>query len=88
MLALVRWLPADAAVWVDEPAAWTLERELQAATLELLGEVLRATLIAGGVKRSAIPRSIKVPRPRSAVAERARHFDPYMFTAWLAAASK
>ena len=84
MIGLVRWLPHDAAVWADTPAAWTVERELAAATVEVLGEVLRGVLASGGAKK--LPKSIKVPRAVKPAAASAK-FDPYRFTAWLASAA-
>ena len=91
MRALLRWLPHDAAVWVGTPMAWTVERELMATTVELLGELLRAVMASGGVKRSRLPKPIKVPRPDGLLAQaqqqRPTKFDPYRFTAWLASVS-
>jgi hypothetical protein len=83
MIALIRWLPPDASVWADTPAAWTVERELAASTVEMLGEVLRGVIAATGSKK--LPKSIKVPRFVTPAAAKGK-FDPYRFTAWLASA--
>lgn len=86
MGALIRWLPPEAAVWADTPASWTLDRELSAVTVELLGEVVRGLSAQVARRRSDIPRSIRIPRPVDHAAPAAR-FDPIAFTAWLTTAS-
>jgi hypothetical protein len=83
MGVLIRWLPPDAAVWHDTPASWSLERELSAATVELLGEVVRGVTALGGVRRSSLPPSVKVPRIREPAEPAQAKFDPIAFTAWL-----
>jgi len=86
MRALLRWLPHDAAVWTNTPMAWTVERELMAATVELLGELVRATAAMAGTPRRKLPKSITVPRPEGLRQQQQApaKFDPYRFTAWLA----
>lgn len=42
---------------------WTVERELQASTLEVLSAHAVAYLAAHGVKQSKLPPPIRVPRP-------------------------
>lgn len=91
MRALVEWLPPDAAVWADTSASWTVERELAAVQAELLGEVSRAVFAANGVRKSRWPKSVEVPRDLGrldldvAPDPTPTRFDPFRFTAWLAA---
>jgi hypothetical protein len=88
MGTLIRWLPPEAAVWADTPAGWTIERELAAATVELLGEAVRGLSAQVARRRSDIPRSIRIPRPINRDAPSpAKRFDPVAFTAWLSLAS-
>jgi hypothetical protein len=84
---LIRWLPPDAAVWADTPASWSLERELAASTVELLGEVVRGLAAQVAARRSQVPASIRVPRPTGPAPATRERFDPVAFTAWLSLAA-
>jgi hypothetical protein len=88
MTVLVRWLPPDAAVWVDTPASWTLDRELAASGVEILGEVVRGLAALVAKRPSQIPPSIRIPRVFDrAEPSPAPKFDPIAFTNWLSMAS-
>jgi hypothetical protein len=84
-VALLRWLPPDAACWAGQQPSWTLERELAAAQVELTHTVTRLLAALGGAKR--IPRPLTIPRPTdpaAAAGPRGRPFNPDRFSAWLA----
>lgn len=85
---LIRQLPPESALWHDTAAGWSVERELSAATVEMLGQVCRAVYAAAGAPKSKWPKPLKVPRQLTPVEPgRKPKFDPIAFTAWLSSAS-
>jgi hypothetical protein len=61
-------LPPEAAFAVAMTDGWTDAQELRAAQVEVTHALYRATLAAHGSKR--VPRQLRIPRPRLAVAKR------------------
>ena len=48
---------------LGSPMPWTFETELAATAVEIAFETYRVLLLANGVKRSRVPRSLRIPRP-------------------------
>ena len=48
---------------MGSPMPWTFETELAATAVEIAFETYRLLLMANGVKKSRVPRSMRIPRP-------------------------
>lgn len=63
VLALIEWLPPDAAIWRANRTSWTDERELLATQIEVLDALRRAFVVAHSKQGTRPPEPIRVPRP-------------------------
>lgn len=59
----MKHLPADSALARQLNHGWSAELELAATSVEIQHEHLRAYLSAHGVKRRALPKPLRIPRP-------------------------
>jgi hypothetical protein len=60
---LIRWLPPEAALWRSNKTSWTIDNELQAATIEMLDALLRAYVQSHSKPTARKPNPVKIPRP-------------------------
>lgn len=62
-LALIKWLPAEAAVWRATSTSWTVDNELAALNIEMLDSLRRMYIQAHTKKGTQPPKPVEVPRP-------------------------
>lgn len=70
---LLDGLPAEAAVWRDDPAVFRRQDELLAVVIEEIGRHLQVTAQLTGVKASALPKrtDVRPRKPRQLTTDRA-----------------
>lgn len=86
LLALIRGLPEDAAIWRQDKPRWTQEHELAAATVEALNHwlpILAAQWAAKGTKFPA-PQRIFTHPDRPAERQSRVTEDPDQIRSWFA----
>jgi hypothetical protein len=71
VLALVEWLPPDAALWRSAKTSWSDERELAAVQIEVIDALRRAFIMAHSKQGSRPPEAVRIPRPWEKAEKRA-----------------
>lgn len=62
-VALIKWLPPEAAIWRATSTTWTTDNELAALTIEMLDSLRRLYIQAHSKKGGTPPKPIEIPRP-------------------------